>query len=157
MIGDFGWDFNDSNKSLNNQLIIRSYLCLVLRAPGAAPGRDAASVRRRYGATLDLVFGPGLGAPRRLLVTAARVPVVAPCVRAVVVVGNAVPMDAVVAGVPVLVLGDPPSRPFPGGAAFTTFDRLGDAVGTARPASPDPTPADALDRCLEVVRAHLPA
>ena len=103
------------------------------------------------------MFGPGLGAPRRLLVTAARVPVVVPCVRAVVVVGNAVPMHAVAAGVPILVLGDPPSRPLPGGVAFTTFDRLGDAVGATRPAPPAPSPADALDRCLEVVRAHLPA
>ena len=25
MIGDFGWDFNKSNKLLNNQLLIRSY------------------------------------------------------------------------------------------------------------------------------------
>lgn len=135
----------------------RTGAVLVLRAPGAAPGHDAASIRRRYGATLDLVFGPGLGAPPRLLVTAARVPVVAPCVRAVVVVGNAVPMDAVVAGTPVLVLGDPPSRPLPGGVAFTTFDRLGDAVGAAWPAPPTPPPAGALDRCLEVVRSYLPA
>ena len=135
----------------------RTGAVLVLRAPGAAPGRDAASVRRRYGATLDLVFGPGLDAPRRLLVTAARVPVVAPCVRAAVVVGNAVPMDAVVAGTPVLVLGAPPPHPFPGGVEFTTFDRLGDAVRAARPAPPVPTPADALDRCLDAVRAHLPA
>ena len=135
----------------------RTGAVLVLRAPGAAPGRDAASVRRRYGATLDLVFGPGIDAPRHLLVTAARVPVVAPCVRAAVVVGNAVPMDAVVAGTPVLVLGDPPPRPLPGGVEFTTFDRLGDAVRAARPAPPVPTPADALDRCLKVVRAHLRA
>ena len=133
----------------------RTGAVLVLRAPGDAPGRDAASIRRRYGATLDLVFGPGLDAPRHLLVTAARVPVVAPCVRAAVVVGNAVPMDAVVAGTPVLVLGDPPPRPLPGGVAFTTFDRLGDAVRAARPAPPVPTPAGALDRCLDVVRAHL--
>ena len=48
MIGDLGWDFNESNKFLNNQLVIRSCLCEGGKRldSGAFPSDDPQAVIR---------------------------------------------------------------------------------------------------------------
>ena len=132
----------------------RTDTILVLRAPAATHGLCAADFRRYYGDTLDFVFGPGLDAASDDLVTAARIPVVMRCVRAVIVIGPAISMDAIVTGTPVIVVGAPPLRP-PDDITFTTLEHLNNAILNARTARQESTPTNWLDRQIHIVNKYL--
>ena len=127
---------------------------LVLRAPGTKCCLAAADLSENYGDVCDFVFGPGLDAEPGNIVTTARIPVVMPRVRAVIVLGSAVPMDAIVTGTPVIVIGDPPTCT-PDDVTFAALDQLNDAINAAGPAQPEPSIKFGLDQQLHVVNQLL--
>ena len=125
-------------KPVDGQVVRRRMeTVLVLRAPGDETGPDSAAIRERYGSEFDFVFGPQLGAQSWELVTAARVPVVMPSVRAAVVVGYAVPVDAIVAGTPGIIIGGPSGCP-PDGVCTTSFEHLGEVLASVKPVPVEP-------------------
>ena len=115
----------------------RTETVLVLRAPGEESGPDCAAFHKRYGSAFDFVFGPQLGAQPRALVVAARVPVVMPNVRAAVVVGCAVPVDAIASGTPVIMIGRPPAS-LPDGVCAVSFEQLGEMLTSVNPVPTEP-------------------
>ena len=89
------------DKQANRQ---RTETVLVLRAPGSKTGPGRAAISRHYGEHFDFVFGAGLGARPGQLVTTDRIPVIMPFVCAVVVIGRAIPVDALISGTPVVMI-----------------------------------------------------
>ena len=133
----------------------RTETVLVLRSPSHDTGPDSTTISKRYGGVFDLVFGPETGVPIDRIVTPARVPVIMPDLRAVVVIGCAVPVDAIVMGTPVIMIAPSPTR-LPDGVYATSFERLGDILAIAPPVPvKPPPPTDWLTRQLKIVSEFL--
>lgn len=79
---------------------------ILLRAPGDRMGPGFAPVRAALGDDADLVAGPLCRAPADFALPASSVSVRVPSARAVITTGPGIPMDAVLAGVPVVSAGD---------------------------------------------------
>jgi hypothetical protein len=77
---------------------------VVLRSPSDNDGPGCKPIVDVLGSGYDVVFGDRCNAPADSLLPAHRFPVVAASVRAVVVIGAEVPVDAVMSGTPVLAI-----------------------------------------------------
>jgi hypothetical protein len=99
-----------------------------------------------------VVFGDRCGAPVDSLLPADRFPVVAASVRAVVVIGAEVPVDALLSGTPVLAIAEQPPLSMPGTRWIGLAD-LPSALASAKaieiPTKDDDWLAIQLDASLE--------
>ena len=84
----------------------RSEAVVLVRAPGDRMGPGFVPVQSVLGEDTELVAGPRCGAPPDALLAASLLPVRIPSAAAVIVSGSGIPMDAVLAGVPVVSVGE---------------------------------------------------